>query len=78
MGGLLSPEIVPLLIISLLLMVFLESGFATIRYVEYAFKLPESCKKDPEYVSQFDNILNVHLQQTVGVGFFVGLVTLLH
>ncbi|MEC9119339.1 MAG: hypothetical protein VX854_07375 [Candidatus Thermoplasmatota archaeon] len=76
-GGLLAPEIAPLLIISLLLMVFLESGFATIRYVEYAFKLPESCKKDPEYVSQFDNILNVHLQQTVGVTFFVGLVTAL-
>ena len=76
-GGLLAPEIVPLLIISLLLMVFLESGFATIRYVEYAFKLPESCKKDPEYVSQFDNILNVHLQQTIGVSFFVGLVTAL-
>ena len=76
-GGLIAPEIVPLLIISLLLMVFLESAFATIRYVEYAFKLPESCKKDPEYVSQFDNILNIHLQQTVGVGFFVGLVTAL-
>lgn len=76
-GGLIAPEIAPLLIISLLLMVFLESGFATIRYVEYAFKLPESCKKDPEYVSQFDNILNVHLQQTVGVTFFVGLVTAL-
>lgn len=76
-GGLLAPEIVPLLIISLLLMVFLESGFATIRYVEYAFKLPESCKKDPEYVRQFDNILNVHLQQTIGVSFFVGLVTAL-
>ena len=76
-GGLVAPEIVPLLIISLLLMVFLESGFATIRYVEYAFKLPESCKKDPEYVGQFNNILNVHLQQTVGVSFFVGLVTAL-
>ena len=76
-GGLLAPEIVPLLFIGLLLMVFLESGFATIRYVEYAFKLPESCKKDPEYVRQFDNILNVHLQQTVGVTFFVGLVTAL-
>ena len=76
-GGLIAPEIVPLLIISLLLMVFLESAFATIRYVEYAFKLPESCKKDPEYVSQFDNILNVHLQQTVGVSFFVGLVAAL-
>jgi len=76
-GGLVAPEIVPLLIISLLMMIFLESGFATIRYVEYAFKLPESCKKDPEYVKQFDNILNIHLQQTVGVTFFVGLVTAL-
>ena len=76
-GGLIAPEIAPLLIISLLLMIFLESGFATIRYVEYAFKLPESCKKDPEYVQQFNNILNVHLQQTVGVTFFVGLVTAL-
>ena len=27
--------------------------------------------------SKFDNILNVHLQQTVGVTFFVGLVTAL-
>tara|TARA_B100000579_G_scaffold427463_1_gene436106 strand:+ start:739 stop:1980 length:1242 start_codon:yes stop_codon:yes gene_type:complete len=76
-GGLIAPEIVPLLTIGLLMMIFLESGSATIRYMQYAFKLPESCKKDPEYVRQFDNILNSHLKHTAGMTFFVGLVTAL-
>lgn len=76
-GGLIAPEIIPLLTIGLLMMIFLESGSATIRYMQYAFKLPESCKKDPEYVRQFDNILNSHLKHTAGMAFFVGLVTAL-
>ncbi|GIS44005.1 MAG: hypothetical protein Ct9H90mP16_10750 [Candidatus Poseidoniales archaeon] len=29
---------------------FSETAHATIRFLEYAFRLPESCKKDPEYV----------------------------
>jgi hypothetical protein len=50
-------------------MVFQESAFAVIRYLEYAYRLPESCKKDPEYVRQMDNILNGHIWHT---GFMLG------
>ncbi|MBT3772048.1 MAG: hypothetical protein HOE92_02820 [Euryarchaeota archaeon] len=58
-----------LILIAVLLMVFQESGFAVIRYLEYAYRLPESCKKDPEYVRQMDNILNGHIWHT---GFMLG------
>jgi hypothetical protein len=76
-GGLMSPQIAPLLLIAVLFIVFLESAFAVIRQIEYAFRLPESCKKDPEYVRQFENVLNHHLVHTVGVMFFVWLVSAL-
>ena len=76
-GGLMSPEIAPLLLIALLFIIFLESAFAVIRQIEYAFRLPESCKKDPEYVKQFDNVLDHHLAHTIGVMFFVWLVSAL-
>ena len=76
-GGLMAPEIVPLLQIAILFIIFLESAFAVIRQIEYAFRLPESCKKDPEYVKQFDNVLNHHLSHTVGVMTFVTLVSAL-
>ena len=32
--------------------------------MEYAFRLPESCKRDPEYVAQMDNVLNGHLRHS--------------
>ena len=56
-----SSEQFSLIMIAILLMIFQESAFAVIRYLEYAYKLPESCKKDPEYVRQMDNILTGHL-----------------
>ena len=49
LGGLVSETIWPLLLMSILMLVYSESGFAVIRNLEYAFRLPESCKKDPEY-----------------------------
>ena len=52
--------------IAVLIMVFQESGFGVIRYLEYAYRLPESCKRDPEYVRQMDNVLNGHLRHTAG------------
>tara|TARA_A100001037_G_scaffold305261_1_gene344673 strand:+ start:705 stop:1940 length:1236 start_codon:yes stop_codon:yes gene_type:complete len=67
LGGLVSETIWPLLLMSILMLVYSESGFAVIRNLEYAFRLPESCKKDPEYVTQFDNMLNGHLIHTVGI-----------
>jgi len=67
LGGLVSETIFPLLMMAMLMIIFSESGFAVIRHLEYAFRLPESCKKDPEYVTQFDNMLNGHLVHTVGI-----------
>lgn len=66
-GGMVSETIWPLLLMAMLMIIYSESGFAVIRYLEYAFRLPESCKKDPEYVTQFDNMLQGHLIHTVGV-----------
>jgi len=51
-------------------MVFQEASYCVIRNLEYAFRLPESCKRDPEYVRQMDNVLNTHLRHTF---FFLGL-----
>ena len=59
-----------LILIAVLILVFQESGFGVIKYLEYAFRLPESCKRDPEYVKQMDNMLNTHLMHTFG---FLGL-----
>ena len=59
-----------LITIAILIMVFQESSYGVIRYLEYAYRLPESCKRDPEYVRQMDNLLNGHLRHTIG---FLGL-----
>ncbi len=62
--GLVTAEQISLILIACLMMVFQESAFGVIRQLEYAYRLPESCKKDPEYVAQMDNILNGHLRHT--------------
>ena len=66
-----------LIMIAILLMIFQESAFAVIRYLEYAYKLPESCKKDPEYVRQMDNMLNGHIWHTGVILGFTGLATMI-
>ncbi len=76
-SGLIAPEIWSLLLIAMLMLVYTETSQAVIRFLEYAFRLPESCKKDPEYVKQFKNILNSHMQQTVVIIFAVTFVTML-
>jgi len=43
LGGLISGEIWSLLLIAILLMVYSETAHAIIRFLEYAFRLPESC-----------------------------------
>ncbi len=77
LGGMVSTTIWPLLVMAMLMLIYSESGFAVIRHLEYAFRLPESCKKDPEYVKQFDNALNSHLAQTAGIFIGVGLCAML-
>ena len=59
-----------LISIAVLIMVFQEASYGVIRNLEYAFRLPESCKRDPEYVRQMDNVLNTHLRHTF---LFLGL-----
>ena len=53
-----------LILIAGLLLVFQECAFGVIRYLDYCHRLPESCKKDPEYVQQVTNVLNGHLRHT--------------
>ena len=74
---LVTPEQLSLILIAVLIMVFQESGFGVIRYLEYAYRLPESCKRDPEYVKQMDNVLNGHLRHTAGFLSITGLVTMI-
>ena len=74
-GGLISPLAFELLSIALLLLVFLEAGLAVITNLEYASLLPEGSKKDPEYVNQFNNVLNGHLWHLIGIMALVGLTT---
>lgn len=62
--GLVTKEQISLILIACLMMVFQESAFGVIRQLEYAYRLPESCKRDPEYVAQMDNILNGHIRHT--------------
>lgn len=62
--GLIDEQQLSLILISMLLILFAESAFGVIRYLDYAFRLPESCKRDPEYVRQFYNTLNGHLVHT--------------
>ena len=58
-------------------MIYSETAHATIRFLEYAFRLPESCKKDPEYVTQFQNLLNSHMLHTAVIMFMMAVVTML-
>ncbi|RAH14879.1 MAG: hypothetical protein CMB56_004240 [Methanobacteriota archaeon] len=74
--GLISPNQFNLLQLSLLLIIFQESSMGVIRYLEYAFRLPETCKKDPEYVTQFYNLLNGHLVQTIVLMTLCGITTI--
>ena len=62
--GLVTAEQFSLILIACLMMVFQESAFGAIRQLEYAYRLPESCKRDPEYVAQMDNLLNGHIKHT--------------
>ena len=65
-----------LILIAVLILVFQESAFGVIKYLEYAFRLPESCKRDPEYVKQMDNMLNTHLMHTFGFLGLTGVATM--
>ena len=62
--GLVTAEQFSLILIACLMMVFQESAFGVIRMLEYAYRLPESCKRDPEYVAQMDNLMNGHIRHT--------------
>ncbi|MED5398430.1 MAG: hypothetical protein VYD41_03765 [Candidatus Thermoplasmatota archaeon] len=73
-GGLVSPLASSLLGIAVLMLVFLESGSAAINHLEYAASLPEDCKRDPEYVRQFNNVVNAHLLQ-MGIVITLVLIT---
>lgn len=74
---LVTSEQFDLILIAVLILVFQESAFGVIKYLEYAFRLPESCKRDPEYVKQMDNVLNGHLRHTAGFLSITGLVTMI-
>lgn len=73
---LVTEEQFALIMIAVLIMVFQESSYGVIRYLEYAYRLPESCKRDPEYVRQMDNILNTHLKHTFGFLGLTGIATM--
>jgi len=60
-GGLFSPLSLTLISIAILIIVFMESGMAVISHLEYAAMLPEDAKRNPEYVTQFNNVVNAHL-----------------
>lgn len=74
-GGLISPLGFDLLTVAILLLLFLESGLAVISNLEYASLLPEACKKDPEYVNQFNNLIHAHIAHLFGVIIIVALTT---
>ena len=60
-GGLFSPLSLTLISIAILIIVFMEAGLAVISHLEYAAMLPEDAKRNPEYVTQFNNVINSHL-----------------
>ena len=60
-GGLFSPLSLTLISIAILIIVFMESALAVISHLEYAAMLPEDAKRNPEYVNQFNNVVNSHL-----------------
>jgi len=53
----------------------LESGTAAIGHMEYAVSLPEESKRDPEFVRQFNNVVNSHLIQLGVVVTLVAITT---
>ena len=76
-GGLISPLAFDLLGIAILLLLFHEAGNAVIGHLEYAVMLPDASKSDPEYVHQFNNVVNSHLIHTVAIISGVALTTAL-
>lgn len=76
-GGLVSQLAGSLLGIAILMLLFMESGTAAIGHMEYAATLPEESKRDPEYIRQFNNVVNSHLIQLVVVVSLVGATTAL-
>jgi len=76
-GGLVSPLASSLLGVAILMLLFMESGTAAIGHMEYAASLPEESKRDPEYVRQFNNVVNSHLLQLVVIVSLVGVTTAL-
>ena len=75
LGGLVSPLSLSLMQVAILLLVYLESGSAVISNMEYASMLPGDAKRDPEYVRQFNNVLNGHIAHLIGVMALVALTT---
>lgn len=71
--GLVSPLASSLLGVAILMLLFMESGTAAIAHMEYAASLPEESKRDPEFVRQFNNVVNSHLIQ---LGVVVALVAI--
>jgi len=76
-GGLVSPLASSLLGIAILMLLFMESGTAAIGHMEYAASLPEESKRDPEYIRQFNNVVNSHVIQLLAVISLVGITTAL-
>ena len=76
-GGLISPLAFDLLVISILLLIFLESGLAAITHLEYAMSLPEGSKNDIEYIKQFNNVVNSNLIHLVVIISLTSFATML-
>jgi hypothetical protein len=76
-GGLVSPLASSLLGIAILMLLFMESAMAVVGHMEYAASLPEESKRDPEYIRQFNNVVNSHLLQLIVVVSLVGITTAL-
>ena len=74
-GGLVSPLSLTLISIAILIIVFMESGLAVIGHLEYAAMLPEEAKRNPEYVTQFRNVMNSHIVHMVSITAVVALTT---
>ena len=74
-GGLVSPLAFDLIEIAILLLLYLESGSAVISHMEYASLLPKDAKRDPDFVRQFENVINGHLVHLIGVMSLVALTT---
>ena len=75
LGGLVSPLSLSLMQVAILLLVYLESGSAVISNMEYASMLPGDARRDPEYVRQFNNVVNGHIAHLIGVMALVALTT---